>query len=235
MNVIKILFQLFLIIVFLAGIYVIITFDNLNKKTETLINNNRNDDENNQCHDLLIQKGNKILLYNTKQQTTDGINPISFNSLDDYKQFVEVQQSKNIHCPVLFLKREYDIQGKEIYRNKPIQPNIDINKPEHAINVALNNSNGLLFNPTNYTNYEPTKIPDFKENIDRKPIPVLDATRVSKVYNVNNYPSFDPYGLYVGKYTVIDKIHDSTQEAKISTNAMDTNWGGMRYSGNVKI
>lgn len=232
MNVIKILFQIFLIIVFLAGIYVIITFDNTNKKTESLINNT-NENETKECHDLLVRKGNKILLYNTKKQTIDGINPVSFNSLDEYKHFVEIQQGKNIHCPVLFLQRQYDIQGKEIYRNQPIYSDKNIKETEHAINAALNNSDGLLYNPTNYKNYEPTKLPtELKENIDRKPIPVLDASRESSVYNVNNYPGFDPYGLYVGRYTVIDKIHDSTGNAKISTNAMDTNWGGSVYSEN---
>jgi hypothetical protein len=35
---------------------------------------------------------------------------------------------------------------------------------------------------------------------------------------------FDPYGITNGKYTDIDKLHDSTAKGPLSDNAMDTNW-----------
>jgi hypothetical protein len=62
------------------------------------------------------------------------------------------------------------------------------------------------------------------------PEQVMDATRDNPPYNQNNYPSFDPYGLDVGKYTVLDQIHDSTKRAIWSDNPMDPNWGGVIHS-----
>ena len=48
------------------------------------------------------------------------------------------------------------------------------------------------------------------------------------------YNGFDPYGLQQGQYTPIDKIHESTQQnAAVSDNPMDTNWGGVLYTEKV--
>jgi hypothetical protein len=60
--------------------------------------------------------------------------------------------------------------------------------------------------------------------------PVIDASRDSKIYNVNNYPGFDPNGLQIGVYSKLDAIHDSTENSKISDNPMDLNWGGVEFT-----
>jgi len=60
--------------------------------------------------------------------------------------------------------------------------------------------------------------------------PVVDASRENPPYNTNMYPGFDPYGQYTGVYTKLDAIHDSTEQAPVSDNPMDTNWGGVRHS-----
>lgn len=51
----------------------------------------------------------------------------------------------------------------------------------------------------------------------------------------DRYHGFDPYGLYVGKYTSLDKIHDSTKtiNGPISENPLDPNWGGDKVSQNA--
>jgi hypothetical protein len=36
--------------------------------------------------------------------------------------------------------------------------------------------------------------------------------------------------LYVGVYTELDKIHDSTKLQGDSDNPMDPNWGGVKYT-----
>ena len=51
-------------------------------------------------------------------------------------------------------------------------------------------------------------------------------------YNINSYPGFDTEDQYVGAYTPLDKNFHSDE--KISANAMDTNWGGKKYS-NIEI
>jgi len=44
------------------------------------------------------------------------------------------------------------------------------------------------------------------------------------------YPGFDPYGFNVGKFTELDKIHESTAAPPLSDNPMDPNWGGTEYT-----
>jgi len=60
--------------------------------------------------------------------------------------------------------------------------------------------------------------------------PIIDSSRISKTYNKNLYPGFDPYGYDVGRYTQLDAIHDSTGKLPISDNPMDTNWGGVEHT-----
>lgn len=62
------------------------------------------------------------------------------------------------------------------------------------------------------------------------PGPVIDASRANPPYNLGNYAGFDPMNLFVGKYTELDKIHDSTKKGEISPNPLDTNWGGVQYT-----
>ena len=75
MNKIRILFQIFLIVVFLAGLYVVATYG---MKKEGMENKNEpNIPEN--CPDLLVSKGNKYLLFDTRKPKSEGTNPIEFN------------------------------------------------------------------------------------------------------------------------------------------------------------
>uniref|UniRef100_A0A6C0DQL3 Uncharacterized protein n=1 Tax=viral metagenome TaxID=1070528 RepID=A0A6C0DQL3_9ZZZZ len=124
MNKLRIFFQLFLLIVFLAGIYVII-------RTDTLFNEriaNRqasiemfttDDVEDTSCPNLLLQRGSSILLYNTNMPLVDGMNPIKFDDLDGYIGYLEKQRAAGKICPVLFLRQESNTQGNDIYRLLP--------------------------------------------------------------------------------------------------------------------
>lgn len=62
------------------------------------------------------------------------------------------------------------------------------------------------------------------------PRPVMDATRDNPIFNKNQHFGFDPHNRDVGIYTDLDKIHDSTRQAPLSDNPMDTNWGGVAHS-----
>lgn len=79
--------------------------------------------------------------------------------------------------------------------------------------------------------------PNFSEiaTIDHLPVlpregEVQDANRDDDVYNTNMYYGFDPTSQYVGMYTDIDKIHESTSFSELSDNPMDSNWGGVEYT-----
>ena len=43
------------------------------------------------CPDILIQKGSKIYLYNSKKAKIPGVNPIEFDNLEDYVQYLDWQ------------------------------------------------------------------------------------------------------------------------------------------------
>lgn len=69
-------------------------------------------------------------------------------------------------------------------------------------------------------------VPINKEN----PAEHIDSNRDHPPYNSGNYAGFDPIGLHVGQYTVLDQIHDSTEASPISDNPEDPNWGGVLYT-----
>jgi hypothetical protein len=69
------------------------------KYKETLVN------KNSQCPTTLIKDGDKLLLYNPNLAKIPGVNPIQFNSLDDYEKYVEWQRVNNINCPILKLDK----------------------------------------------------------------------------------------------------------------------------------
>ena len=63
-------------------------------------------------------------------------------------------------------------------------------------------------------------------------VPYADANRDNKSYN-QGYYGFDPTSQYVGKYTVLDQIHNSTMTQNpdgLSNNPMDPNWGGVVFT-----
>ena len=49
----------------------------------------------------------------------------------------------------------------------------------------------------------------------------------------DRYPGFDPYGLYIGLDTPLDKLFYVNEEYLLSDNAMDQNWGGVKYSNQM--
>jgi hypothetical protein len=164
-------------------------------KKESMASLPGNTPPNPNCPNILIQKGNSLLLYNSLLPESD-TNPIHFSNLDEYITYVENRRNEGIRCPVLFLQQENNIQGQDVYRIRPSPFSLE---------------GGL-----------PPMIPN--------PVRAKDASRENPPYNANNYAGFDPYGLYVGEYTDIDKIHDSTEQAPVSDNPMDPNWGGVMHS-----
>lgn len=155
-----------------------------------------------QCPNILIQKDNKIYLYNSKEVKVPGVNPIVFNNLDDYIEYTKWQRSQNIKCPILFLQHTYDTQGKSVYKARPdpldLQGGLNQNAP---IDSA----------------------------IDKKITKLRDASRNDPPYNKNLYPGFDPDNQYIGEDTPLDKMYHMNMEGK-SPNPMDSNWGGGNFT-----
>lgn len=109
----KFLKILFFIVLFLGGLY-LYTY-HYSKMTEGLTTM----DGKLRCPNLLIQKGAKFYLYNSNIAEVPGVNPVEFNNLEEYVEFLEWQRGAGIRCPVLYLQNSYDAQGNRVYKIRP--------------------------------------------------------------------------------------------------------------------
>jgi len=103
-----------LIVLFLAGLYFYAKYTGT-KYSESFTNNTNEK----RCPDILIQKDSRFYLYNSKVAKVPGVNPIEFENLEDYTEFLDWQHSQGIRCPVLFLQQTYDAQGNPVYKARP--------------------------------------------------------------------------------------------------------------------
>ena len=106
-----------IIIIFLLGLY-FYSYHGLICK-ESFLNKNFFNKQPSQCPNILMQKNGKIILKNSKLVEVPGVNPIVFDNLEEYAEFVKWQQSQKLNCDVLYMNHEYDVQGKEIYSIRP--------------------------------------------------------------------------------------------------------------------
>ena len=188
---------LFIIIIFLGGLYFYIKYTNNPKMLEglTTINGEL------RCPNLLIQKGAKFFLYNSNIVQVPGVNPIEFNNLEEYTEFLEWQRGAGIRCPVLYVQNTYNAQGERVYKVRPSVTELQGGLPP-STPVPL---------PLKFTQ-------------------LADATRADYPYNKNSYPAFDQSSYYVGAITPLDMIENSNYNMLYSDNPMDPNWGGREYT-----
>jgi hypothetical protein len=159
------------------------------------------------CPDMLIKSGNSLLLYNSRLPQQPGVNPFPFYNLDEYINYLDGQRKKGIHCPVLFLQEENNTQGQTVFRVRP-----DVFQQQGGL--AIQNS---IVNP--------------QKPMTQPPIKISDASRDNVPWNQNQHAGFDPTGQFVGRYTTLDALHDSTYKGQsLSENPMDENWGGVLYT-----
>jgi len=112
-------YLIYIILSALLGIYFIIHFQTT--KPTSILEGYINSDSKKgfTCPDILLQKGIRYYLYNSKLATVPGVNPIEFQNLEDYTEFMEWQRSQGIRCPVLYLQYSYNTQGEPIYKGRP--------------------------------------------------------------------------------------------------------------------
>ena len=159
------------------------------------------------CPDTLIQKDSKFYLYNSKEPKVTGVNPIEFESLEEYIEYTKWQRSKGIRCPILYLQNTFDAQGNEVYQARP-----DPEDPEGGLPSQISYESKKLDN---------NRVTDL----------LIDASRDDPPYNQNSYPGFDPQNQTIGENTPLDKLfYIQVKPNHKSVNAMDPNWGGVKYS-----
>jgi len=186
------------ITIFILGLVFYLKSDN-SKFMEGLTNNDES-----RCPNMLIQHDKNFYLYNSKLAKIPGVNPVKFNNLEDYVEFLNWQRSQGIRCPVLYLQKTYDAQGNTVYKVRP-----SVTEPQGGLPPVIS----------------PNVIPK-----NPNPTLLVDATRSDKPYNNNSYPAFDASSYYVGTSTPLDTIKQQTENMLYSPDPMDPNWGGADYT-----
>jgi hypothetical protein len=208
------IFIFLLIIVFFIGLYFYA------KKGDEGFTNNQA--KNPRCPNMLIQKGARFYLYNSKLAQVPGVNPVEFDNLEDYTEFLDWQRSQNIRCPVLYLQETYDTQGNRVYKARP-----SVSEPQAGLPPSAATPIGIAsqVTPTIESSLEP-----IGENAYPNPTLLVDATRNDPPYNQNSYPAYDQTSYYIGTTTPLDGMDIQAEASKISPDPMNPNWGGAEYT-----
>jgi hypothetical protein len=137
------IYLIFVIVFIILGIYFMINFNNENENNilEGYINSTNKGFK---CPDVLVQKGNRFFLYNSKLAKVPGVNPIEFENLEDYTEFIEWQRSQGIRCPVLFLHFSYNAQGDPTYKIRPSPTNLQGGLPSNPSTYIYSSSNNIF-------------------------------------------------------------------------------------------
>ena len=186
------------IVLFLAGIFFYAKYTNT-KYSENFTNNNNEK----RCPNILIQKDSKFYLYNSKVAKVPGVNPVEFDNLEDYTEFLDWQHSQGIRCPVLFLQQTYDAQGNPVYK---VRPGVSEQQGGLPPSHPLPPNPTLLVDATrNDPPYNTNSLPSYDESS----------------YYVGTTTPLD-------KMNTQDEnmLHENGK----SPNAMDPNWGGADYT-----
>ena len=140
------------------------TSKNVHEAFEGRSNGSNGSSNKNRCPDILIQKGSKLYLHNSRLASVPGVNPLKFNNLEDYVEFTDWQRGQGIRCPILYLQHSFDAQGKPVYKIRPSPLNLQGGLPPVA-------SSGPVAANANAS---------FIDDADKPPM------------NAGSYPAFDP-------------------------------------------
>jgi hypothetical protein len=158
------------------------------------------------CPTMLMEKDSKYYLFNKNNPYEEGINPIVFNTLEDYSEFIKRENKRGNKCPILFLQQSYNTQGEREYKIRPSPTDLNGGAP-----------------PVKATR-------DTYLNLYRGTELLTDSGVNDMPYNENLYPAFDPMNQDVGKKTPLDLMDLIQQTKEKSPNASDPNWGGSVYT-----
>lgn len=162
----------------------------------------------------------------------------TFTTHEPMENSSETAPKRNEECPALLVRKGselvlYDKSQNEMTRFSNLDEYIEFTKNQKARGADCK----ILFlqqesNSQGKDVYRVRPSP-FELDGGSHPVDIIDAGRKSSVYNVNNYPSFDPMGLQVGQFNKLDKVHYSTANDELSDNPMDPNWGGVEHTKNA--
>jgi hypothetical protein len=192
-----------------------------------------------QCPNILIQYNAKYYLLNSKLKRVAGVNPLEFNTLEDYNDFLKWQHAVGIKCPVLYVQKTYDAQGNRVFKIRPnpvdikggLPPSppeyIKTNKPDTTIiNTATVSTNETA--PITCGNSSP-QVPGHSSSMMTQlwsyisDIPTKWSGEMTKTEERNNYVNKIEYP---AELLPCPKRTFNT----LSDDPMDINWGGEDFT-----
>ena len=180
------------------------------------------------CPNMLIQKGTSLFLYNTKLAPVPGVNPIRFENLEDYVEFMEWMRGQGIKCPILYLQHSLNTQGESIYSIRPgptnlqggLSANIATAPPLFGSCAGGGGGHGGG-NGGNDADASTMFSPEQISEITR----IIDQSGDNDPYNASNYPG--------GWYNTIIKPADKASLMKIQSSYESS--GNDGNSGDIKL
>jgi hypothetical protein len=207
---------IFIIITFLAGIY----FCMKHKPSKFLVegfetcSNEEVDKANPRCPNILIQADSQFFLYNSKLAKVPGVNPVQFNNLEEYTEFLDWQRSQGIRCPVLYLQKTYDAQGKPVYKVRPSVSELQGGLPPTGIHP---NPTKLIDATRNDPPYNVNSYPAYDQSSfyvgSTTPLDQMDETQDGLLYSPN--PMDDNWGGAAFTQALVDRGYYAGNEVSL--------------------
>jgi len=199
-----------IIVSFLAGIYYCIA-TRPSKFIEGLTNIS-----NPRCPDILVQKGKSYFLYNSKVAQVPGVNPVEFENLEDYVEFMDWQRSQGIRCPVLYLQSTFDAQGSSVYKIRPNPTDLQgglpptIPRPPNPTLLIDATRNDQPYNKNSYPAFDQT---DFYQG-STTPLDQMNAEQENLLFSPN--PMDDNWGGQKYTQSLVDSGYYAGNEVSIA-------------------
>ena len=180
------------------------------------------------CPDMLIQKGTQYLLYNTYKPESD-TNPIKFDNLTQYANYVKTESDNGNTCPILFVQQVYGAQGDTTYkiRNNPLNPQ-DIDYKSQTSTQNLDETSTVK-TQDNYTTpytrqiYMDNLASNIVQNLTTHEISNIDKLELTKSILAETQPKCT---------TTMDDIKPLEING-LTADPMSQNWGGPEFTDNL--
>jgi hypothetical protein len=228
--------SLALLTIFLLGLYYYVIYNDSEYEGMRLMSGSSTA----RCPNILVQQGHRYQLYNSKLDKVPGVNPIEFENLESYTEFLNWQHSQGIRCPVLYLQKSYDIHGEAGYKIRDNvhdlkggtpSSSVTITDSPQTVSIPVQGNSPVLVPvpvpapackplPENISDpYDLSSSPCNNATTSNSPV-LKDASFVTAEVPVPFYISSKPY----------DSSDQSTTTMEKSPNPMDPNWGGAGFT-----
>lgn len=211
------------VIIFLGGIHFYGKYANMTKPDA--------------CPNILMKVDTKYFLFNSKLARTPGINPIEFNTLEDYMDFLKWQQTVGIKCPVLHVHKIYDAQGNRVFKIMPsstdtkgglppVPPPYVASTPPSTDTInktTVPAAQETCGKPSPVTGQSKNMLSQLWSNLTDVPTTLTNAPELNSSSNRNEI---------VNKVNYPPELLPCPEEKfkEFSDDPMDVNWGGEDYT-----